>query len=128
MTNPSLNSTVRLLLTNASGGAVLQGAVVILDVTTKSFTTTTIAGFNTRGVGVVLDPAGIANGAVGQVAVAGYVPKINLNAGGTPGDKVRTHTVAGQGAVSSSNQTGDFGYILGSGTTPEAVLWTMPAR
>lgn len=128
MANPALNSTVRVLLTNASGGALAQGDVVIVNTTTKSFTTTTSAGLNTRGIGVVLDPAGIANGAIGQVAVVGYVPKINLNAGGTPGDRVRTHTVAGQAAASGSNQTGDFGYILGSGTTPEAVLWGFPAR
>jgi hypothetical protein len=125
MANTALNRTVAALWTNKSGGALTYGDVVVLDNTNaKGFTTTTTAGLATRGLGVIIEPNGIANNATGLVATAGWCPKVNLNTAATVGQFLKTHTVAGQATPHDSPQiTGDFGYALQASATPEAVLF-----
>lgn len=123
--NTALNRTTAALLTNKSGGSLVYGDVVILDNTNaKGFTTTTTAALSSRGIGVILEPNGIANNATGMVAVGGWVPKVNLNTAATVGQFLKTHTVAGQATPHSSPQVeGDFGVALQASATPEAILF-----
>lgn len=124
MPNTALNRTTQALLTNKSGGNLTYGAVVVLDNTnTNGFTTTTTAGLSTRGLGVILEPNGIANNATGMVAIGGWCPQVNLNTAATIGQFIKTHTVAGQGAPHSSPQVeGDFAVALAASATPAAIL------
>lgn len=112
-------------MTNKSGGAVSFGAVVILDNTNASgFTTTTSAALATRGIGVVLEPNGIANDATGMVAIGGWVPQINLDGAATIGQFVTTSTTGGQGTAHDAPQvTGDFATALAASATPDAMLF-----
>ena len=121
----TLNRSVVLSLTNKSGGALVQGDVVVVSTGTASaFTTTTTSGYATTLVGVILEPNGIANNAVGLVSFGGYVPKVNLSGSASLGDYVKTHTVAGQGVRHAGPQVqGDFACVLGTGTSPEAILF-----
>jgi len=125
--NTALNRTVVALLTNKSGGNLSYGDVVIIDTTTdSSFTTTTTSGYATTGVGVIIEPNGIASNASGLVATAGWVPKINLASAATRGQFIKTHTVAGQGTPHGTQATGDFGYALEASATPKAILFGSP--
>jgi hypothetical protein len=126
--NTALNRTTTALLTNKSGGALVFGDVVVLDNTNANgFTTTTTAGLSTRGMGVILDRAGIANNATGMVAIGGWCPRVNLNTAATVGQFLKSHTVAGQGTPHSSPQVeGDFGIALTASATPPAILFTVP--
>lgn len=123
--NTALNRTTAALLTNKSGGSVSYGDVVILDNTNaKGFTTTTTGALSTRGIGVVLEPSGIANNASGMVALGGWVPRVNLNTSATIGQLLKTHTVAGQATPHDSPQVeGDFGIALQASSSPEAILF-----
>src|SRR5690242_9211840 len=97
MANTALNRTGQFLGTNKSGGNLNYGDVVVLDNTNNNgFTTTTTGALSTRGIGVIIEPNGIANNATGMVASAGWVPKVNLNTSATAGQFLKTHTVAGQ--------------------------------
>jgi len=120
-----LNRTTSLLLTNKSGGAVAQGDVVIVDAANAgAFTTTTTGGLSDAVIGVVASPEGIANNAVGIIALLGYVPKINLSGSASLGDLFKTHTVAKQAARHVAPMVrGDFGMVLGTGTAPAAILF-----
>jgi hypothetical protein len=125
--NTALNRTVVALLTNKSGGNLAYGDTVIIDTANaKAFTTTTTSGYTATGVGVIIEPNGIASNATGLVATAGWVPKITLNAAATIGQFIKTHTVAGQSTPHSTQATGDFGYALQASATPEAILWGGP--
>ncbi len=128
MPNTALNRTTQVLLTNKSGGALTYGAVVILDNTnTNGFTTTTTAGLSTRGLGVILEPSGIANNASGMVAVGGWCPQVNLNTAAGIGQFIKTHTVAGQGTPHASPQVeGDFAVALSASATPPCNLFGSP--
>ncbi len=127
MANTALNRTTVALLTNKSGGNLAYGDTVIIDTANaKSFTTTTTSGYATTGVGVIIEPNGIASNAVGLVATAGWVPKVTLNAAATIGQFIKTHTVAGQATPHSTIAAGDFGYALQASATPEAILWGGP--
>ncbi len=128
MPNTALNRTTQTLMTNKSGGSVAYGGVVIVDTTTdSSFTTTTTSGISTAQVGVVLEPNGIANNALGMVAVGGWCPKITLNTAATRGQFIKTHTVAGQGTPHSSPQVeGDFAVALEASATPACNLFGSP--
>jgi hypothetical protein len=111
-----------------SGGARSFGDVVILaSGTAGAFTTTTTGGYVGGGLGVVLEPNGIADNAYGLVATGGYIPRINLNNSAALLDLVKTYTVAGQGlAHAAPLNLGDFAYVLGTGTTPAAILFGVP--
>jgi hypothetical protein len=128
MSSTALNRSVVALLTNKSGGNLNYGDVVILDNTNDyGFTTTATGALSTRGIGVILEPNGIANNATGLVVTCGYCPKINLNTAATRGQFLKTHTVAGQATPHSSPQVeGDFGYALTASATPEAILFGGP--
>jgi len=128
MSNTALNRTTQAILTNKSGGNLNYGDVVVLDNTNDNgFTTTTSAGLSTRGIGVILEPNGIANNASGMVAVGGWCPKINLNTSATDGQFIKTHTVAGQGTPHASPQVeGDFAVALTASATPSAILFGSP--
>jgi hypothetical protein len=128
MPNTALNRTTQTLMTNKSGGSVAYGGVVIVDTTTdSSFTTTTTSGISTAQVGIVLEPNGIANNALGMVAVGGWCPRITLNTASTRGQFIKTHTVAGQGTPHSSPQVeGDFAVALEASTTPACNLFGSP--
>ena len=123
----SLNKTTVVSLTNKSGGSVAKGDVVVLSGSTaNAFTTTTSAALTTDMVGVVVEPNGIADNASGMVALAGYVGQVNLSASASLGDTFGTHTVAKQAAPHASMIPGDFGQVLATGTTPDAMLWGKP--
>lgn len=124
----ALGRVVMDYYTNKSGGALAQGDVVIIDATTAaSVTTTTTGSYASGSVGVVIDPNGIANNGSGMVAITGPVPKITLSASASLGDLIRTHTVAKQAVPHAAPLTaGDFGQVLGTGTTPKAILWGAP--
>lgn len=128
MPNTALNRTTVLLGTNKSGGAVAYGDVVILDNTNSNgFTTTTTGALSTRGIGVVMEPNGIANNASGLIGLSGWVPKVTLNTAATIGQFLKTHTVAGQATPHSSPQVeGDFGIALDASATPSAILFGAP--
>jgi len=129
MANTALNRTGVVRLTNKSGGALTQGAVVVVDTANASaFTTTTTSGFVNGFIGVVIEPNGIANNAAGLVAFGIYVPKLTLNTAATIGQFIKTHTVAGQGTPHSAPAVaGDFAIALTASATPEAILFGMPA-
>lgn len=129
MPNTALQRLTQANLTNKSGGSVAQGDVVVVDLTTAaSFTTTTTSPFINGQIGVVLEPNGIANTALGMVAFSGPVPKINLSASASLGDLFKTHTVAKQAVRHAAGiLAGDFGIVLGTGASPAALLWGLPA-
>jgi len=113
---------VAVSLTNKSGGGVVEGDVVIIDSSTAaSFTTTTTENQITDMVGVVLET--IAGDASGRVCLSGYVPVIKLDASASLGDTFGTDSVAKQASPHNALAAGDFGQVLGTGTTPAAVLW-----
>lgn len=126
--NTALNRTTIAYLTNKSGGDLSYGAVVVLDNTNANgFTTTTTDGLSTRGLGVILDAAGIANNATGAVAIGGWCPKITLNTAATVGQFIKTYTAAGQGTPHSSPQVeGDFAVALSASSTPSCLLFGSP--
>lgn len=111
--------------TNKSGGGLVEGDVVIVSsADAASVTTTTTAGLNTDVIGVALET--IAGDAIGRICIAGYVPKINLSGAASLGDTFATHTVAKQAAPAAARAAGHFGEVLGTGTTPAAILWGAP--
>lgn len=129
MANSGLNKTSVLYLTNNSGGDVAQGDVVIVDTSNPvSFTTTSTVGYAAGVIGVVIDPNGILNGAIGAVAFGGYVPKINLSGSASIHDTVYASATPKQADPHSTVQSGDFGQVLVTGTSPEAMLWGMPIQ
>lgn len=127
--NTALQRLTQAILVNKSGGDVVQGDVVVIDLTTpSSFTTTTTVGFVNGIVGVVLEPNGIANNAQGMIALGGPVPKVNLSGSASLGDLFKTHSVAKQAERHAAGvAAGDFGIVLGTGTAPAALLWGLPA-
>jgi hypothetical protein len=113
---------------NRSGAAVNYGDVVVLDgVNDFGFTTTTTAGLSTKQIAVVLERFGIANLALGRLAIGGSIPKINLTAPATPGQLIGTGVVAGKGTPHNPPQIeGDFAVALRGGIAPEAILFGHP--
>lgn len=128
--NLALNKTQVVYLLNSAGGDLLPGDVVVVgSINPSSFTTTTDSGYVDGMTGVIIEPQGILDGAVGAVAFAGYIPKINLSASATLGDVFKTHTVAGQAVPHATPMvSGDFGMVLGTGTSPAAILFPNPVQ
>lgn len=113
------------LLTNKSGGQLVAGDVVIIDgANVEAVTTTTIPGYAAGGIAVAVET--IENDAAGRFCIAGYVPAVNLASAASIGDKLFTHTVAGQAAPSASIASGAFGQALSAGSTPSANLFGSP--
>jgi hypothetical protein len=125
----SLNAQGRrtiVYLTNKSGGSVAVGDVVIIDSANDNAFTTSTAGAELVGIGVVIETGGIANNAVGRVAVEGQVSLVNVNASVTRGHFGKTHTVAKQATdAGASRVLGVFCQFTTGGTTPEAILFGM---
>lgn len=126
--------TVAVTLTNKDGAGVVQGDVVIIaDFDAGAFYTLAGQPYSTSYYfGVVLD-ASIANNATGKIIVSGYVPLINLDASANLGDRIAVSTTNKQGTphpFSSGGvgefMPGDFGMVLGTGTTPAAIIWGPP--
>lgn len=114
-------------LTNKSGGGVVAGDVVILSSgTASSFTTTTSAAQADDWVGVAQET--IANDASGRILQFGYAPIVNLASSASLGDYLRTHTVAKQAQRFGTSGVGDFGQVLGTGTSPAAIIWGHPTQ
>jgi hypothetical protein len=114
-------------LTNQSGGTVNAGDVVIVSLANaSSFTTTTTANYASAFVGVAVET--IAASATGRVCLFGYVPQINLNASASLGQYLATSTTAKQAAPTSTQGAGVFGQVLGTGTSPAAVLFGYPQQ
>jgi len=114
-------------LTNQRGSGVNYGDVVYIDTAhDSSFTVGTTAGY-TGMVGVCIELNGIAAGATGRIQIAGRCPQVNLNASGTRGHFIKTHTVAAQATdAGASRVTGAFGQLLASGSTPPVELFGFP--
>lgn len=113
--------------TNKSGGAVALGDVVILDSANDASFTTTTTGAYTGMLGVVIEANGIASNASGRVQTQGDCAVVNLNASGTRGHYVKTHTVAKQGTdAGTSRVVGAFGQLLTTGATPRVLLFGFP--
>lgn len=125
----SLNRTSILRLTNKSGAAVDYGDVIVLGTATASaFTTTATAALTAGMMGVVLEPGGIANNAIGMIAVAGYVPQINLTNTASLYYTIGTSSTTGSGVAHSVRIAGDFAIALTASATPEAYLWGSPIQ
>lgn len=124
MANTALNRSLVVILTNKTGGSVSQGDVVILSkVYQSSFETVAQEAYTDSLVGVVLEPGGIANNSQGGVCLGGYTPKINLNSpGGGPGQYVKTSGLK-RGSTTYLVANGSFATLLGSGTSPAAMLF-----
>jgi hypothetical protein len=112
-------------LTNKSGGQVVSGDVVIISSTVAgAFTTTTTEGLAGEIVGVAVET--IANNAAGRICTHGYVDKVNLSASASLGDNIGTYATPKQARPHSILSNGDFGKVLGTGTSPAAVIWGHP--
>lgn len=108
-------------LTNKSGGGVIAGDVVIVDTSNNaSFTTTTSASYAGQ-IGIAQET--IANATSGRILISGYAPLVNVNASQSRGNYLFTHTVAKQASGSATVAVGAFGYVLTSGTTPDAIIF-----
>ena len=112
-------------LTNNSGGHMSQGAVgYVNNVNPHSVYGTNTHALSTATMVVVADVAGIDDGNMGNFAVGGYVPVINLDNSANLGDLFCSSTSLGQATPHAAPvTTGDFGQVLGTGTTPDATLW-----
>jgi hypothetical protein len=108
-------------LTNKSGGAVINGDVVIVDTGNDAAFTTTTSAQSLLVRGVVQES--IANNATGRVCTGGYVPLVNVPASVTRGHFIETHTVAKQATGNSTRRTGTFGQFWTGGTTPSGNLF-----
>lgn len=127
MPNTALNRSTVAVKTNKSGGAHAQGDVCVEGTSTANSVVNNTAGAFTSGmVWVCIEPNGVADNASGLYACGGYVPKINLNASASLGDFFKTHTVAKQATPHAAPMaTGDFGQVLGTGTSPAAILFAV---
>jgi hypothetical protein len=101
------------VMTNRSGGALVQGDVVVIDPNNdRSVITTTTAGYE-LGVGVV--QIGGDNLASVDVIFAGYIPrmKTTANAGTGRGQFLKTSTTAKKAQLSgTSGGAGDFAVAI----------------
>lgn len=127
MPNTVLNRSTALVLTNKSGTGVSQGDVVVLSSAfNAAFDVVSAEGYTDSLMGVVADSGGIGADAKGGVILSGYAPKINLNVpGGSPGQFIRTSGLR-RGSTTESLTSGSFGMVVGSGTSPAAVLFGNP--
>ena len=111
------SSGIDIPLTNASGGAVALGDVVILDSTAQSFNTTSSAN-NQQVIGAVRDLT-VANGSVGWIRIYG-VAYVNVTALTSVTNFLYTSTTVKKAAPSASVASGMLGRALtattGAGT------------
>ena len=126
--NLSLNRTGIVYLQNKSGGVLAFGDVAVVDdANPLAITTTNVAGYVGSMIVVVLDPAGIADDAVGLCAYGGPVPQINLSASASLGDLIATASTPGEGTPHAGPFIrGDFAQVLQTGSSPQAILFPAP--
>lgn len=126
----AINKTTSINLQNKSGVHVDRGDVVLFSPTTSNaFIATGSSGLATDIIGVVLEPGGIDNNVNGMIAIGGYVPIINLVSGASIGDTFNLSSVTRKAMPHTSILPGDFGQVLESGLTPQAILWnTEPSQ
>ena len=126
--NLSLNRTGVIYLQNKSGGLLAQGDIAIVDTSNAlAITTTTTPSYADGMVDVILDPAGIADEAIGLCAYVGPVPKINLSSSASVGDLIATSATPGEGTPHIAPfVSGDFAQALESGASPSAILLGTP--
>lgn len=123
------HETTRLsrTMTNASGGALLSGAVVIAT-GEDTFTTTTTASLTTARVGFLLED--IANGATGQVAWESEgADAPTITAATSDGYFLYTSTTAGKVSASATRTTGAVGRVVkvdASGNPLFVEWWGVP--
>ncbi len=129
MTNPFLlENTGVVIKTNKSGGAHAYGDVCVEDLSNTNAVINDSGGAYADGiVWVCLETGGIADDEQGKYACAIKVPQINLDGSASLGDLVGTSTTPQQGTPHAPPMmTGDFAMVLGTGTTPPAVLFGAP--
>jgi len=120
----SLNKTDAVNLKNNAGINVNRGDCVVIDLfNSDAFTVTGSSQLSSRTIGVVLDTGGILTGTQGLIAFSGYVPQINLLSGSSIGQTIGLSSVAGKAMPHSTILPGDFGVVLSTGLTPDAILW-----
>jgi hypothetical protein len=113
------------VLTNRSGAPVVEGDVVIVSRSdASSFTTTSTPGYSLGIIGVAVET--IPANELGRICTHGYISKVNLSSSASMGYTFSTHSVAKIAAPHNVLQGGDFGQVLGTGTTPGALLWGHP--
>jgi hypothetical protein len=121
--------TVITYLTNNSSGVIAYGDVCVMKGTTAlDVTNAHVADFIDGVVCVCLDPGGVASGQKGMFASGGYVPQINLDASASLLDLIKVSATNGQGTPHAAPAgVGDFAQVLGTGSSPEAILFGMPS-
>ena len=126
--NLSLNRTGVVYLQNKSGGLLAQGDVAVVDASNAlAVTTTNTLAYTDSLIVVVMEPAGIANNAIGLFAYAGPVQKINLSSSASLGDLISTSSTPGEGTPHAAPFAGgDFAQVLEAGATPSAILFGVP--
>jgi hypothetical protein len=129
MANTALNRTTTLQLKNKSGINVEQGDIVVIDNSEdNSFTITSVEGYTDSTIGVVLEPIGIFNNEIGAIAIAGWVPKINLDGIIDRTNYIKTSSTSTQGTLASNTDAGIFAQLLETGSTPSALIITVSGR
>lgn len=128
MSNALLNRMGTQPSTNDSGGDLPYGAVVIAGGSgAKSFITSTTEGYNSSMIGVIVEPAGIADGETGLVSWGLWTPRINLDGAASLYDFIKHDGVAGQGTPHAAPmQAGDFALALEASANPSALLLGAP--
>jgi hypothetical protein len=112
-------------LTNRTGGTVTPGAVVLISgINAQSFVATAVAAQADECIGVSLDT--ITNNDSGRILFWGYAPVINLTGAAVLRDWVATGAVALQGTPQAAPGVGVFAQVLGTGTTPPALVGAYP--
>lgn len=127
MGNTQLGRLNQKPMTNKSGGVHVQGDVCVTSTSdAASVVNTTTSGYVAGKIWVCLDLS-VAVNAVGMYACDGAIPKINLASSASLGDLVKCHTVAKQGTPHAAPMvSGDFAQVLGTGTSPAAILFGLP--
>lgn len=126
----SEQTALKLNLSNQSGATVPAYSVIILSTSVtvdNSFTTSTTVGVVGL-YGVTLEE--IPNGAVGQVAIAGFVDRIRVAAGTTRYQFLRQSATAGVAEGTAASVTGTFARALTSRDADgycRAALISLPA-
>jgi hypothetical protein len=125
----SLNKIEGINLKNNSGISVNKGDCVIIDGNAvDAFTVTGSIALSNTIIGVVLDSGGISNGGSGLICIGGYCPQVNLLTGSNIGDKIYLSSVSRKAMPHTVPLVGDFGQVLNSGLTPDAILWAWPKQ
>ena len=115
------------VLTNQTGGAVVEGDTVIVDTgNDEAFDSTVVEGQTAECVGVVLED--IANAAQGRVCIGGYVQLVTLDGAANIGDWIKTDGVALQATPQAAPGSGCFGQALEAGAAPSAVIGKIPLQ